>query len=341
MAEAVSGGEAAPQKNTAVNLNPIEIDESFIARLLEAEYSKETPKPQEEAGKAVETESTTEGSEVTGEPESTEETSEVSEDVVSQDEGKEGEEEDTPPERDGVQKRIDKLTAQKREAQERAEALERELQEARAKLEEVSAAKDAPPPAPQADNPFGNVWEETRLQGEWEKARELLRWCRRNENGAVVGEKEYTADDIAGIRDRVEDAIDIHIPRRAAFLQQYKQAKPVAEKLYPFWKDRKSVEYSEAQEVLRAMPGLGQLPEHQILIGDFLTGRKARLEREKDQANPKPKPIPKPAPKQPGVPTAAPTPRADDSKRQYEAARAKFLETASQSDLAKMIERRL
>jgi len=337
MAEAV--GEANPTQNT-VNLNPIEFDSSFIARLLEKEYSKETEATQEETGKAVETDATTEASEVTEEPESSEETSEVSEDVVSQEQEEDAKEDpEDPPEKDGVQKRIDKLTAQKREAQERAEALERELQEAKAKLEDVEANKDAPPVVAAESNPFANVWEEGKLQGEWEKAREVVRWCKRNENGAVLGEKEYTAEDIASIRERAEDALELHIPRRAAFLTQYKQAKPVAEKLYPFWRDRKSVEYSEAQEVLRAMPGLGQLPEHQILIGDFIAGRKARIEREKAPA--KPKPVLKPAPKQPGAPTSAPLARADDGKRQYEAAREKFLKSASTVDLAKLIERRL
>lgn len=280
--EATNTGEATPPQNTAPKINPLTFDESALATLLKQRFSEPAPK---EAVEALEPAALSEDEPVAEESASVtaEDGGETTVDESGEQETVPQQEEDEPA---GVQKRINKLVAQRKEAAAKAEALERELNDARAKLEEL---QQAPPVAAvgQSDNPFADIWDEAKLNDEYRKARDLRRWCEDNADGCEVAGKEYSADEIKAIRRKVEDAIDVHIPTRHQFLTTYKQVRPVAESVYPWWKDRSNQTYAEAQQVLRQMPQLAMYPDHQIAIGDFLEGRRMRLEREKVAKAPK------------------------------------------------------
>jgi hypothetical protein len=334
--EATQTGEATPSQNTAQPLNPLPLDTVALAKLLETRFS-ETPKAVEEpepaaasADEPVAEESASETAE-TGEATpvedpAEEETSQQTEDAT----------EDEPA---GVQKRINKLVAQKKEAAAKAEALERELNEARTKLEALEQQAAVPQAAATTDNPFSDIWDETKLSDEYRKARELKRWCEDNADGCEVGGKEYSADEIKAIRRRVEDALDVHIPTRHQFLNTYKQVRPVAESAYPWWKDRSNPTYSEAQQVLRQMPQLASFPDYQIAIGDFLEGRKARMEREKSAKAPVKAPV-KVAPKQPAAPKASPV-KSDKANDAARSAKKAFNQSGSTADLSRLLQHTL
>ena len=326
--------EATPaQQNTAPPpINPMQFDESALAKLLKTRFSGEEEKavpveqqpPESEAASA---EDQAEAAEPTAEQ--TEPRAESPEEVLSETE----EEEESL----GVRKRIDKLTRQKKEAMERAEALERELNDAKAKLEQTA---DRPVAVTNQTDPFSDVWDVTKLNDEWSKARNLKRWCEDNIDGCEVDGKEYSAEDVKQIKRRVEDAIDLHIPNRARFLQSYQQIKPVAEQLYPWWKDRSSAEYTSAQQVLRQLPQIATLPEYQVLIGDFIEGRRLRLERESAKGKPSLPKVPAKAPSQPGRPTAAPV-KKDAAQAQLQAAKSQFRRSGSTTELAQVLKRML
>lgn len=325
--------EATPAQNTAPPpINPMQFDESALAKLLKTRFSGEEDKaapveqqpPESEAASA---EDQSEAAEPTAEQ--TEPRAESPEEVLSETE----EEEESL----GVRKRIDKLTRQKKEAIERAEALERELNDAKAKLEQTA---DRPVAVANQSDFFSDVWDVTKLNDEWTKARNLKRWCEDNIDGCEVDGKEYSAEDVKQIRRRVEDAIDLHIPNRARFLQSYQQIKPVAEQLYPWWKDRSSAEYTAAQQVLRQLPQISQLPEYQVLIGDFIEGRRLRLERESAKGKPSLPRVPAKAPSQPGKPTAAPV-KKDAAQAQLQAAKSQFRRSGSTTELAQVLKRML
>jgi len=322
-------GEATPPNNTeSPKFNPLTFDEAALAKVLKERFSGTEEKPvqnveeQSPEPDAASAEDRAEEAEPTAEQ--TESQDESPEEVLSEDKNED--------ESLGFKKRIDKLTRQKKEALEKAEALERELNEAKSKLEQ--AASERPVAVASSQDPFADVWDEGKLNDEYSKARNLRRWCEDNSDGCEVDGKEYSAEDIKQIRRRVEDALDLHIPNRARFLQNYKQIKPIAEQLYPFWKDRSSTQYTEAQQVLRQLPQLSQLPEYQVLVGDFLEGRRLRLERESGKAKPA-LPV-KRAPSQPGKPTAAPV-KKDAATVQRDAAKSKFLKSGSVSELAQIL----
>jgi len=323
--------EAQPAQNTErPPLNPMQFDESALAKLLKSRFSGEEEKAKQSVEQSEpEPVAASADEEQAAEPtaEETESQAEPPDEVLSESEDND--------ESLGFRKRIDKLTRQKKEALEKAEALERELNDAKSKLEQTQAER--PVPAVASNDPFADVWDASKLNDEWSKARNLKRWCEDNIDGCEVDGKEYSADEVKQIRRRVEDALDLHIPNRARFLQNYQQIKPVAEQLYPWWKDRASTEYTEAQTVLRQLPQLSSLPEYQVLIGDFIAGRKLRLEASKGK--PAVKPIVK-APSQPGKPTAAPV-KKDAATVGLQQAKSKFSKTGSQSELAQVLKRML
>jgi hypothetical protein len=322
--------EAQPVQNTErPPLNPMQFDESALAKLLKSRFSGE----EEKAGQPVEQSEPEPTAASADEEQAAEPTAEETESQAEPPDEVLSESEDND-ESLGFRKRIDKLTRQKKEALEKAEALERELNDAKTKLEQTQSER--PVPAVASNDPFADVWDASKLNHEWSKARNLKRWCEDNIDGCEVDGKEYSAEEVKQIKRRVEDALDLHIPNRARFLQNYQQIKPVAEQLYPWWKDRASTEYTEAQTVLRQLPQLSSLPEYQVLIGDFIAGRKLRLDASKGKPV---KPIVK-APSQPGKPTAAPV-KKDPAAVGLQAAKSKFSKTGSQSELAQVLKRML
>ena len=328
--------EAFHVKNTAEKLpiNPLTFDEAALSKILSERFGQDnqsSTKPETASAEAQVEEEPSASLNDEDRAESPEATDQ------SQDEVQEPQVTEDEDESSGVQKRINKLVAQRKEAAAKAEALERELNDARAKLEQL----EAQPPVARSSNEdvmFSDVWDEGKLQQEWSKARELRRWCEDNADGCEVNGKEFSAQDIKAIRRKVEDALDVHIPKRMQFLTNYKQVKPVAESLYPFWKDRANPDYTAAQQILRQFPSLSEFPDYQIAIGDFLEGRKARMAKEAAAKSPKAKLPIKTAPKQPGAPSAAPV-RADKSKSEVDSARSKFMRTGNVAELTNLLQK--
>ena len=331
--------EATPGENTVRSQlpNPINFDEGALAKLLKTRFSgeAETPKQQIEENtepESADAESQAEEADPTAEQEDNQ--AESPEDVLS-DNKTEDQAEEEPS---GYRKRIDKLTRQKREALEKADELERELNETKTKLEQNQSER--PVPVVNQTDPFADVWDAKKLDDEWTKARDLKRWCEDNIDGCEVEGKEYSAEDVKQIKRRVEDAIDLHIPSRARFLQNYQQIKPIAETLYPWWKDRSAAEYTEAQAVLRQLPQIASLPEYQVLVGDFIAGRKLRLAQESAKGKPSAtRPLVK-APSQPGRPTAIPA-KKDAAKVGLDAAKSQFRKSGTTTELAQVLKRML
>lgn len=319
----------------ATNFNPLRFDESALADLLEKSYGapeiEKQIKPEQPASDEdpeVEAPSQEENPDAT-DPSADQE---AEEDLSQSDTTEESEQ----PEPEGIQKRINKLTAQKKEAQEALEAVRKEAEALKAKLTELETKQPEQQIQPvSADSPFSDVWDASKLVDERAKARNLKRWCEDHAEGAVVGDKEYSAEDVRAIKRRVEDAIEDHIPQREAFLREFQQIKPIAEQIYPFWKDSQSIQYAEAQQVLRMFPAMGNTPAYQVAIGDYLAGKRARLAAATAAA--KPKPATKTAPKQPGPAKAMPA-KADQKAKGVESASKQFFGRKDEASLAQLLE---
>ena len=206
--------EATPVQNTvqAPKINPLTFDEAALARVLEHRFSEPEDKPSKQIveedpeSESASAESQTEEADPAAEKE--ENQAESPEDDLS-DQKTEDQADEEPS---GYRKRIDKLTRQKREAQEKADALERELNETKSKLEKSDSER--PVPVTNQTDPFADVWDAKKLDDEWSKARDLKRWCEDNIDGCEIGDKEYSSTEIKAIKRRPYQTAQRPYPNR-------------------------------------------------------------------------------------------------------------------------------
>jgi hypothetical protein len=178
----------------------------------------------------------------------------------------------------GVQKRIDKLVAQKKEAEAKLQALaeklaETESQAANSQKEVIVSDKGL--------NPYFKLQSDTDVHAEIRNARQVRRWAEENPDGAVVpgknGEEiEYSAEDIRKIKLNAIDALEEHLPSQLNYIQTRKQFDAEAEKTYPFWKQRSSQEYQYANALICEFPEIQKFPDFKLSIGDMIEGKRIR-----------------------------------------------------------------
>ena len=222
--------------------------------------------------------------------------------------------EDAPSESRGVQKRIDKLTKQRRDAEADADHLREELTELREEFRSIKEGNKEP--APTNDNPYSDKSTVRELERAEEEAEDWLEWAEDNPDGGVRGEREYDLDDVRRIRKAARKALRTHIPKQKEYIEAARSYDPVAKEVYPFWNKPTSAEHKVAAEFIRSVPGIKQFPDYKIIIGDYLYGRYMREEAiSKKQA---PAKAPAKAPPQPTTPSAAP--RAEKSADREKAA---------------------
>ena len=247
-----------------------------------------------------------------------------------------GDDESEEPE--WFQKRIDKLTRQRREAEDEVKDLRDEIKDLR---NQVTDNANTPTPRSGSTNPFEHLTSQDQIEAEKQKARDLRKWCRRNRDGAVVngknGEVEYDADQIQDILENAEDALDTHLPERERFVEANAYWEPEAEKAYPWINDRSSNEHKLFNQALKVFPAIKSLPDYKILLGDMLVGRALRMSKESGKADPIKKPKAKPkAPKQPSAPSADRTPTPPTAAA-VTANKNRFLKSGEESDLAELM----
>lgn len=341
-----STGEASPSNNTGgiQNINPITFDESALARLLDGVGAdkgvEDKPKPDPEVQETEAKEAAQDPA--NADPDVSEATAEDEAHSNSDSEETETTEaetdsEDNQVEPSGVQKRIDKLVARAKAAEEEIERLKQSREELNSRLHEQSSNKA--PATVDPSNPLDSVWDYKALEAKRDEMIELRRWCENNAEGYVAKNgTEYSAEQIRQAKYNAEDHLERFIPRRAQFLVEYSQVDPVATQLFPFWKDPASQLYTEANEILRLVPQLKSHPTYKVFIGDYLAGRDARLKAATETAKQKaaPKPAITKAPKQPSAPKAAPV-KKDAKQAQADASKSNFYKSGKETELAAIL----
>lgn len=183
----------------------------------------------------------------------------------------------------GVQKRIDKLTAQKKDA-------EKQLKELNERLEQLESNRTPEEtkvvPVGQGLNPFFQLQTEEAVQEEIRNARQARRWAEENPDGAIVigkdgNEIEYSAEEVRKIKLNAIDALEEQLPSQLHYIATRKQFDAEAVKAYPFLKERTSPEYQYAAELIRAFPEIQKFPDFKLSIGDMIEGRKIRESKSK------------------------------------------------------------
>jgi len=201
----------------------------------------------------------------------------------------------------GVKKRIDKLVAKRREAEQEVERMKMELQ----RLEQ-----EAQKPARAAEirkNPFAKLSEPDQVAQEIERAKQIRRWCEMNPDGAVVkdaqgNETEYSAEQVRKIKVKAMDALEEHLPAQLNYINNFRSVEQVASKEYPWWKDKSSKERQIAEAFLQHFPEITRFPDYKMVLGDYIRGVKAREASRQNAGNQR---VPS-QPKTSGVPAGQP-----------------------------------
>lgn len=231
----------------------------------------------------------------------------------------------------GVQKRIDKLTAKRKQAEEEIQNLRSELDALKQQITESKASgEEAAISVQDASNPFSSLNTKASVEKEIEQARWLRYKCMENPNGFVMGETEYGPEDVSRMLVNATKAIEVHLPKQMAKIQAYESVKPVAEAEYPWWKTPQSKEYQLAQQIIQNFPQFKNYPDYMLFVGDYIRGYMAR-----ESASAQRKPM-KNAPIQPVRPTAAPV-KTSAKTASAKIAESRFSKTTNAEDLAKVL----
>ena len=232
-----------------------------------------------------------------------------------------------------IQKRIDKITAKRREAEAESDRL-------RAELEEVRSKKDEPV-VPRSKNPFGNVLNETDLQKSLEQARQIRDWCEENPYGGEVPKGDGTVihmdeSEVRKMKINALKDIETNIPAQAQFINARRHFDPIAEKEYPWWQKKDTKEYSTAVALLKNFPELGAFPDYKLVIGDFVYGMTNRQLRQVKESSSTVQRRPQLQPTRPSV-----SPSTANQNSSVTEMEKRFTKSGSRDDLASLIEARL
>ena len=255
-----------------------------------AERTEEV-KSDDESGDLSQDETTEESAE------QSEETSEDNEEATSEsseDEDEAGE--DEAPTQDKVQKRIDKLTAQKKAAAEEAATVKGQYEEAQKRLAELEAqVNEAARPVlqPTAENPLADVDTSEALDAKIKSAQEVRRWALKNSDGATVkrpdGSEVYVdSDQVKDYLLKADDVLTIHAPARQQWLAQRQPAVEAAKNLFPDIFKKGSPMHTAFQATVKQAPELLKLPQAEYWVGLALYGEQTLMAKQAaDQAKSK------------------------------------------------------
>ena len=249
-----------------------------------AERVEEDVKP-EESGDLSQDETTEESAEQS--EESSEDNEEATEDSESSEDEDEASEDEAPTQ-DKVQKRIDKLTAQKKAAAEEAAAVKSQYEEAQKRLAELEAqVNEAARPVlqPTAENPLADVDTEEALTAKVKSAQEVRRWALKNTDGATVKRPDGTevyldADQVKDYLIKADDVLTIHAPARQQWLAQRQPAVEAAKNLFPDIFKKGTPMHTAFQATVKQAPELLKLPQAEYWVGLALYGEQTLMAKQ-------------------------------------------------------------
>lgn len=329
--------QAAPEQaqnvpETAPKFDGLTVDQiadqfsqSFLSEPEKTDLKGSETKPEEETADEATAESDQEVLSQNETEETTEETEEEAEEAEKADEDETEDTERGLPK--GVKKRIDRLTAKRREAEAEVERLKTEMETLRQEASQKPVQNHNP------ENPYSHLTTAEAITKEMEQAKQIRRWCELNPDGATVKDKEgnetdYSAEEIRRIKIKAMDAMEEHLPKQSRYLEQVAHMDQIATKEYPWWKDKTAKERLLAEKFLSAFPEIRRYPDYKIVVGDYIAGIKAREMASKNKAPSKAPVQPRPG----ATPAARPVrdAKADDAK-------ARFQKSTSRDDLADII----
>jgi len=175
---------------------------------------------------------------------------------------------------EGFQKRIDKLTFMRKQAEEQVEKLTEEVESYKAKLTEVESVQNTPTPT--AENPFADLTDEAKIKAEYETARDLRYKCEEHPEGFQIGEKYFSPEDVREMRVNSMKAMEMHLPKQLQYVKAKAEFDKAASDLYPWYSKPESTEYKLATEVMKNFKQFKNFPDYRLFVGDYVQGYMSR-----------------------------------------------------------------
>ena len=242
-----------------------------------------------EPAKADNSEASESDSDLSQDEEDKPETEDPAEDVSEAEEAKEDEDEeaeDVP--REKIQRRIDKLTAARKSAEEKATALAAEAEEAKAKVADYEAQLNEaarPVLSPTADNPLADVDTQDALDAKIKSAQEVRRWALRNTDGATVKRPDGTevyldADQVKDYLIKSDDVLTLHAPARQQWLAQRQPSLEAAKSIFPDIFKKGTQMHQAFTATVKQAPELLKLPQAEYWVGLALLGEQTLMAKQ-------------------------------------------------------------
>lgn len=300
-------GSYPSQADLTSRLNNILFDDEPVEQTEDGEADSNQPEdPHSESESEMDTDSVNDGNEVHSESE---------------------EEYDNDVSR-GVQKRIDKLTAKRKEAEEEIAKLKTEVESLKQSMTTQKPVEQIP------DTPHSDLNTIAEIEAEIAQARQVRDWAEANADGftqtdAEGNETHYDPAQIRQIKINAMKAIETTLPQRYQYIQARDQIETIVAKEYPWWKDKSSKERQIAEQFLSAFPQIKKFPDYKMVIGDYLRGVRLREQRGGQPQVQK-------APIQPRSSGVAPSVKKQEVHRQE--AYSRFTKSGKVDDLSKLME---
>lgn len=280
---------AAPAQTEGMkeSMNVEQLAQFIMASDAKAKTAKNEPKEEAEVAEETEEEAKADPETTTDQPEETESEPEQSEEKTKAEDEEEvlSKPKTNDPDKltkwqEHVQKRMNSLTAMRKEAEAKAAALEAELNA----LKEQPATQDASTANPIVV-PISDPSDETQTalsESELNKLthdsqsaidliesnrRAILRAMAKDEPTVKIGNESYQVEDVLALEQKAKRHLEKLIPQRRQFLKAKEQADTQAKGMYPALFDKKSSEYQQFETFARQFPAVNQLPSARLLYG--------------------------------------------------------------------------
>ena len=185
------------------------------------------------------------------------------------------------PAPDKVQRRIDRLTAEKHELREERDVIKAELQALRQQAE-------AKPPVVTIDpeNPLSSFTDASSLEEQVSRAQGALDWAEDNRDGASVTingeEKYYDADAVKQIKTNAKSLLRA-APKQQEYLKVREQVLPEAQAVYPDFFKSGTTARAFLDATLKQYPWITRIPTWELVVGDAFVGQQMRLAKLEQQ----------------------------------------------------------
>jgi hypothetical protein len=272
------GGNQPQADDEIINMALAEIGQSVEKKeVVQAEPIIDKTDDNEEEAEQKPEESTEDQGDKEAEDKAEEEEEDADESVVS---------------KDVFQKRVDKLTARAKSAEEKAaetakklEELERAKAETEAKLNE--AAKPVLSPTP--DSPLADVNSPDELEQRVQSAHSVRRWALQNSDGATVKNADGTerfvdATEVKQYLIQADDLLTIHVPAKREWLKEYNASHEPVAQVFPQLFQAGTTENKSYLDYLKKRPSFAREPDRDYVYAMALLGEQKWREMQEVEA---------------------------------------------------------